>query len=360
MGRALSELIVFAAGLASFWLCINIAYSLKKEWFNKRELKLVYGVALIYKRPYSPRQRKLASVISYASIPLVAYSVYAFYTTMISSIAARVGLIGVPEELKPQLLVPGLNVRGIDLLFFITAVALAASIHEFSHAIVARSRGIGVRKAGFALIAVLPLAFIELDEESYSSASAKSKVLSLMAGPASNIALGLIALLILPLLVNSIGLLILNVEAGSIAESIGLRPYTVITEINGGPATIDSLSRVANVSETRDILIKVVWPNGSEGIIGFTKPAGSRIGIEVVQLAPNRSIAASIGVRTALALALMTYWLHIVNFSLGAINSVPLFITDGGQALRELLRKPSISYAVSTATLIILILALLP
>lgn len=356
----MSELIVFAAGLALFWLCINIAYLLKKELFSKHELKLVYGVALIYKRPYSPRQSKLASVISYASIPLVAYSIYAFYATMISSVAARVGLIKIPEELKPQLLVPGLNVRGIDLLFFIIAVALAASIHEFSHAIVARSRGIGVKKAGFALIATLPLAFIELDEESYGNANAKSKVLSLMAGPASNAALGLIALLILPLLINSSGLLILNVKAGSIAESIGLKPYTVITEIDSEPATIDSLSRIANVSEARDILIKVVWPNGSEETISFTKPAGSRIGIEVVQLAPNRSIARSLGVHIAIVIALMTYWLYIVNFSLGAINSVPLFITDGGQALRELLKKPFVNYAASTATLIILILALLP
>ncbi|MCS7127886.1 MAG: site-2 protease family protein [Sulfolobales archaeon] len=356
----MSELIVFTIGLASFWLCVNIAYSLKKEWFNKRELKLVYGVALVYRRPYSPRQSKLASVISYASIPLALYSVYAFYVTMISSAAARVGLIMIPEELKPQLLVPGLNVRGMDLLFFVLAVALAASIHEFSHAIVARSRGIGVKKAGFALVAILPLAFIELDEESYNNANVKSKVLSLMAGPASNVALGLIALLTLPLLINSSGLLILDVKAGSIAESIGLRPYTIITEINGEPATIDSLSRAANVSEAKDVLIKVIWPNGAEEIIGFTKPAGSRIGIEVVQLAPNKSIAESIGVHAALALALIMYWLYIVNFSLGAINSVPLFITDGGQALRELLKKPLISYITSTATLIILILALLP
>ncbi len=354
------ELIVFIASLASFWLCMDAAYLLKKEWFNKRGLKLVYGVALVYKRPYSPRQSKLASAISYASIPLVAYSVYVFYATMVSSAAARVGLVKIPEELKPQLLVPGLNVRGVDLLFFILAVALAASIHEFSHAIVARSRGIGVRKAGFALIAVLPLAFIELDEESYDNASAKSKVLSLIAGPASNAALGLITLLMLPLLINSSGLLVLDVKSGSLAESIGLRPYTVIIEINGEPATIESLSKVANVSEARDVLIKVIWPNGSEEVIGFTKPAGSRIGIEVVQLAPNRSIAESIGVHAALAISLAMYWLYIVNFSLGAINSVPLFITDGGQALRELLKKPFISYAASTATLIILILALLP
>ncbi len=356
----MSELIVFTASLASFWLCINIAYLLKKEWFSKRGLKLVYGVALVYKRPYSPRQSKLASAVSYASIPLVAYSIYAFYATMISSAAARAGLIKIPEELKPQLLVPGLNVRGADALFFILAVALAALIHEFSHAIVARSKGIGVRKAGFALVAVLPLAFVELDEESYGNASIKSKVLSLMAGPASNAALGLAALLVLPLLINPSGLLILNVESGSLAESIGLRPYTMITEINGEPATIESLSRAANVSEARGISIKVVWPNGSEEIINFTKPAGSRIGIEVMQLTPNRSIARTFGAHASLAIALAMYWLYIVNFSLGAINSVPLFITDGGQALRELLKKPFISYAASTATLIILILALLP
>ncbi len=352
-------MIYFITYLLSFWLVLNIVYMYRRDWFERHGFKLYYGFVLVWKRLSSVRSSSIVYKIAYASIPLSIYGLYVFYTTMIMSILARFYIVHVPG--RPQLLVPGVNITGINLLYFVIAIVIAAAIHEFSHALVAKSHGIEVKGFGFALLLFLPIAFTEIDDEYYSKASLRSKAVTLMAGPASNILLALLVFGVILYTVNPYGLTIVGVIKGGLAEEYGLRENMVILEINNQTASLDLLRSVLEANETTTICFKVVDENGVVREVYVVKPGNvTKLGVYLTSFSPSNTLISLFGVNGALALIYQLYWIYIVNASLGMINIAPLFITDGGKLVYEITKTKNIGHIINTTTLAILVLALIP
>ena len=354
-----SNILSFLIAILGFWTIINILYLTKKEEFESRGFKLYYGIVLAYRRKYSPKARSIYKKLGYLGIPLSLYGFYVFYATMGYTLLVKLGFINVTGFRGPTLLIPGINITGMSLLYFSIAIVIAAAIHELAHAFIAASNDIPVKGLGFAIVFFLPIAFTEIDEEEFPKASLKAKTLTLMAGPAANILLALIMVGILTFIISPYGLMITDVVNGSIAEKYGLSPNSLILEINNEPATLENLRNVANINKTTIFIMKILLPSGEIKIFNITKPAGEKIGIYITQM-PNIALINLLGIQNSLIIMNLVIWIQIVNLSLGIINIVPLFITDGGRIFYELSRKPLLGHIASMITLAILVIALAP
>ncbi len=358
-GMDIGSIYDFVLSLISFWALLNIIYISRKEWFVSRGIKLYYGVVLIYKKPYDVKPSPLVSKVSYVSIPLALIGIYMFYSAMIMSLISKLGVL--KTGVTVQLLIPGINITGIFLLYFAIAVVIAAAAHEFAHAYVARSHNIPVKGLGFAIILFVPIAFTEIDEESFPRASKKARILTLSAGPASNIALALFFMVLLIPLVSSYGYIITNVVENSLAEHIGLKPGYIILKVNGTQATLQALHSYLSLNKTVRLILTVYIPqNNSLVNISFLKPASTHLLGVYLQASPSLWLIKSVGINMAEFIVGLTQWIYLVNMSLGIINIAPLFITDGGRIVYEIIGSKTVSHIINILTLLILVLALAP
>ncbi len=358
-GMDIDNIYSFVLTLISFWALVNVMYISRKEWFVSRGIKLYYGVVLIYKKQYDVKPSPLISKISYMSIPLALIGIYMFYSAMIMSLISKLGVL--KTGVMVQLLIPGINITGVFLLYFTIAVVIAAAVHEFAHAYVARSHGIPVKGLGFAVILFVPIAFTEIDEEIFPKASKKARVLTLSAGPASNIALALLFMVLLIPIISPYGYIITDVVENSLAEHVGLKPGYIILKINGTQATLQALHSYLGLNRTTRLILTVYIPqNNSLVNISFLKPASAHLLGVYLQASPSLWLIKSVGINMAEFIVGLTQWIYLVNMSLGIINIAPLFITDGGRIVYEMIKNKTASHAINILTLLILVLALAP
>lgn len=354
----MNTLLLFVTVLFGGWFIIDTLYYLFPTKFEKKGLKIYYGLVLVYKKPYTVKPSHIIRIGSYLTIPLFAIALFLFYTSMLTGILIRIGVLS--SGAPPQLLIPGINITGLSLLYFVLAIVVAAVVHELSHAYTARAHGINVKSLGFAIIFFVPIAFTEIDEEALKNANTKAKITMLSAGPASNFVIAFLAIIILSMIVNPWGLVIVGIVDGSLAEKYGLEKGMSIIEINGTKATLDALHRYLSVNRDIILVLKVLDPNGEIKEIHIYKPANTtKLGV-YLQPMPSESLIKVIGVFPSLFILGFTQWLYIVNFSLALINAAPLFISDGGRILYELLKRKEIAHAINMLSLIILVLALSP
>ncbi len=355
MDSGLYSFIVFLLG---FWITVNALYEYRRSWFERHGFKLYYGVVLVYKRRTMLRNPgRPVRGVTYAWLALFAYSLVLFYYAMYLSILSRLGLYS--ENARATVIVPGLTLTGMPLVYFAVAVVIAAAVHELFHAFTAVIHGVPVKGLGFALVAIVPLAFTEIDEEGFKKARLRSRLVVLAAGPASNIILALLLVPVLSAVMSPTTLAVIDVVHGSLAEHYGIKPYSLILSINGTPATLENLREVFSVNETVNISMEIMEPDGSIRNITVTKPWNTtRLGVYIVS-APKPSLAQRYGVALMIHLSGLLQYSFLVNYSLALINAAPLFITDGGRIVYEWIKKTP-AHILNTVTLIITILALTP
>ena len=278
---------------------------------------------------------------------------------MIMAAAGKLGLI--TPTVKASVYIPGINITGWSLVYFSIGIVIAALVHELSHAYTAIVHGIPVKGMGFAFILVLPIAFTEIEEDIYKKSSLRGKILTLIAGPASNTCVALLVMILIPFIISAPGLTVIDVEPNGPADKAGLKPYTIILRVNNEPATLENLQKyIKKVNETVEISLQV-WSDNGVQTINVTKPTGyTRIGIIITGYIPSTRLVKILGVSMAIHTVSLIQWIYIINFSLALINIAPLFITDGGKIAYEIFRNKNISHIINTATLALLIIALAP
>lgn len=344
------------------WLIVNTVYIVYRRNLEEKGLRIYYGFILVCKKMYNFRKfygnrvlRKLFYVAIIASI----YGIFVYYSTMIVNIMAKAGLLTLP--MKPKVLVPGIDILGIDLFYFAIAVLIAVSIHELAHALAAVSSKIKVKGLGFAIIFFIPIAFTEIDEKSFEEKNRKTKVTVLSAGPSANIVLAMLTILLLSVMVSSTGLVIIGVEKDGLAYKYGLKENSIIVEINNKPATLNILSKLLHQNKTTTIVLKVLEPNGTIVVINIVKPANmTRLGVLLTPMAPAKPLISLLGIHGSLILVNTIRWIYIVNMSLGVINIAPLFITDGARILGEIVRNNKVVNSISTITFLLLLTLFIP
>ena len=295
----------------------------------------------------------------------------------------------IARETGPQgaLLIPGINPY-LPIIYGWIAIFIGLVIHELSHGVIARAVDVPVRSSGVMLFLFLPIgAFVEVDDTKLDSTSFTKSGRIIAAGAGSNIVVGLISLLLLVGVVNTMepvadGIPVSQIVVDSPANLAGLLPGDIVTHLNNIPVTdsdsfsqnFDSLSpgdsivltiQRQSVTSDYEIVLSGRPDNPEEAFIGIMRPS---VDIDEslsryqngLSLSPNILVyfsfpssdsysvpfsssmqnfyTSSLGNQYTVLTNLL-FWVWFINFNLGIFNALPLGPLDGGQAFKRGLKS---------------------
>jgi membrane-associated protease RseP (regulator of RpoE activity) len=245
-----------------------------------------------------------------------------------------------PPTIAPVL--PGVDYPGmpfdIPLINGFLALFFVVVIHEFSHGVVARAHDIPVKSSGYGFMAIVPIAFVEPDEEATKEAPMKAQHSLFAAGPFSNVVTGVIAMLLVGLVLLPAMSSYMQPEGVSFevipdtsAARNDLPSGVTFTMFNGEEmqSASDFIQLAGNLSKGEE----VTFSNAEQDV---TIPVGSN---------PNNESQAYIGVRAQtefsnddtflgfilLELRSLLNLFIILSFGLGLANLIPAGPIDGGR-----------------------------
>ena len=253
------------------------------------------------------------------------------------------------------LLIPGVKIPGSS--FFvpfwpgIIAIAVLAVVHEFSHGIVAAMEGIRLKSTGFGFLAILPLAFVELDEKQMEKKSKLVRLRILSAGPFANIVLWAILSIVLlfafaPILSNVVindGLNITVVEKNTPADLAGINVGDVVASLNNHSVkTISDFYTAIKDVKPGDNITLTTLDNVSYVVQTIHNPSdGTRpyIGVVLTQATHISNLAREkygFGVDIFLWVFEVVKWVALINLFVGLMNCIPVWAIDGGRVIYDL------------------------
>lgn len=265
-----------------------------------------------------------------------------FITTAVQGVA-----LVLPFKVKGGFFVP--------FFYWIISIFIIATIHEFSHGIVARLHDIPIKSSGFAflcvIIPVIPAAFVEPDEKTAAKRKRMQKLAMFAAGPFSNIISGILFLIIFILLSFPVSSHVTDFKGVSVegftnasgAEEAGLAEGSVITNIDGVDIlTVENLSMVLKDKEVGDI----VDVNGEYQVVLTPNPNNASqayLGVLVSQNFETKpSFKEKYGEGSAsfiMWIMGLLYWLYLLSVGIGLFNLVPIGPIDGGRMSKEFFSK---------------------
>jgi len=325
---------------------------------------------------------------------------YSSWLRLIMPIVIAIGLIGMvlmtvfmivefirlfvaPSDIAPAQLVLPIESQFtfyVPFFYWIIAIFLIATVHEFAHGVVARYYGMRVKSTGFAFLGVvlpiIPAAFVEPDEKQIVKKKWEEQVAVYAAGPFINIVFGILAILLVsfafaPLAQSviasdapsGIGIASFSNESGLRDAGIGEGEYLIL--LDGEPvynATallgfLEATEPYQNVRVTTNAgEYEVTLTEGLEdhGYLGF-QPKRAVVGALAAHpwIVQNFVFAAASynGLYPApgpmpLWLAHIVIWtiglmlfLFILNLGIGLFNLLPIFIADGARILFVTLKE---------------------
>lgn len=284
-----------------------------------------------------------------------------------------------------SLVVPGVDIPGSQVFvpfeFGIIALMTVLVVHEFGHGILARVEGVRIKSIGVLLLAILPGAFVEPDEEDIKKSKRISKLRIYAAGSVFNLGLALVALISSILIILTIiggafigipsftipgthtktpaltlynstepvfptfhsdGVQITSVVPGGPSEGI-LKEGMVIQSING-VSTSNSTNYLQVISNSKiGDNLTFQTNQGTYSVITGSNPNNSTsyVGLRGTEhLVVNSNVEKSIGTTIPWFFYLLNqllYWIFLLNFAIGTFNLLPMKPLDGGLILEELL-----------------------
>jgi membrane-associated protease RseP (regulator of RpoE activity) len=331
---------------------------------------------------------------------------------MFSNAAAREGIRGIGPQ--ANLLIPGLNPY-LPITYGWVALVITIIIHEAGHGIVARVYNIRVDSTGIVLLLGLPIgAFVNIEREELNNATLKQKSAVLTAGPLNNMILAGMTLLALYFVISTLtplppnpadpqfGVMVIRVNDGSLAESVGMTQGSTIQYIAG--------QEIRQLEDLMDLLranlgqaIEITWTEqgGNAVTRDVVLPTtvelnGGVLGVAVTPLAPDSQVVldrykgafgtnplaillpptmqegavpysdlmapkytSSVFGDAYAPIANMLFWLWFINFNVGIFNALPIGPLDGGQLYGAMIenRAKSKVLAKNATTLLTLTMA---
>lgn len=282
-----------------------------------------------------------------------------------------------PPVLSP--IIPGISIPGspidVPLFYGIIALFVVIVIHEFSHGLLCKVHRLRVKSSGVGIMVILPLAFVEPDEESLKKADYKVQNSMFAAGPFSNILTAIFVLLLMSFvlvpLVFSItepvenGVMVFAIEGEPAFDSgIGnqgmmilkldvMRRYAVadknsniddsgggklITMVNGveTPTIEDFITAFDGIEPGQELMLSNAEESFS--IISIEKNGRSYVGINIAYLQLKEGSSKLLFKLMVIILELFI-WIYALSFGLGLANLLPLGPVDGGRMLHSSLDK---------------------
>ncbi len=337
-------------------------------------------------RFYARFNTYLMPLITIMALFLIIGSVAALF----SSETIREGARGVGPQ--ANLLIPGLNPY-LPIWEGWVALVVTIIVHEAGHGIIARVYGVKVESTGLVLFLGIPIgAFVNIERDELNRISTKQKSSILTAGPMTNIVLAAISLFVILLITSTLvvtkpmdpasyGVVVTNVNPGSLAESIGLDKGTTIQQIqNNQIRNPVELNDNLNANLGKVVTIGIADENGvkltkqatlppqrepGKGILGvsitpvadpkevldrynsmiYTSPLGLLAPPTFVQgMVPYSNFMADkytspiFGSYYTIP-ANLFFWLWFINFNVAIFNALPIGPLDGGQLYNTLIDK---------------------
>lgn len=256
--------------------------------------------------------------------------------------------------------------------YFIIIVFFLAIVHEFSHGVVARARGLKVKSSGFAflgiLLPIIPAAFVEPDEKKLMKSPLKSQLTMMAAGPFANIVAAFLILLLFMGLSYPIG--------NHVFESKGIEVTgyyeifdNVTSPVKEANISIGDVILTADGNEINSVSFVEFLNNKTAGdqiILGTSDknyevtlkqhpsdPTETYAGIEFTQnQVTKESFSQKYGEKTAsfiLWFMGLLYWAWVLNLGIGLFNLVPIGPLDGGRmiyAIKEKMKNKKIAKVI--------------
>jgi membrane-associated protease RseP (regulator of RpoE activity) len=337
-------------------------------------------------RFYAKFNTYLMPLITIMALFLIIGSVAALF----SSETVREGARGVGPQ--ANLLIPGLNPY-LPIWEGWIALVVTIIVHEAGHGIIARVYGVKVESTGLVLFLGIPIgAFVNIERDELNRISTKQKSSILTAGPMTNIVLAGISLIFILLITSTLiiikpmdqnlyGVVITNVNSGSLAESIGLSKGDTIQQIQGAQIRDPvQLNENLNSNLGNTVTVGIISESGQQttkeaslpeerepgkGILGvsitpvadpkevldrynsmiFTSPLGLLAPPTFVQgMVPYSDFMADkytspiFGEYYTIPASLF-FWLWFINFNVAIFNALPIGPLDGGQLYNSLIDK---------------------
>jgi membrane-associated protease RseP (regulator of RpoE activity) len=313
----------------------------------------------------------LAGIINF--VLLLGLFYYTLLPAAISLISSTVA--GEAKAESPFVpVVPGVTVSLTTIPYILLAASIAIAAHELMHAVAAFLDRVPVESWGIGIFIIFPLAYVKVNEEVFSKTLLRVKARILSAGVLANALLALLAIAIMPAVTAGLStqVVIMDVvsdDPNAPAAKAGLPVPSIINAINGTSInSVYDLKRVLKQYENDTVVLaleltpaviddEIVKPIDDTSVYYVNKPAGRwRLGIYVGELFSATTP------RQSIMLGRFLFWFYIVNISLGVFNAAPLYITDGGRLISEILSKyglGSLNNVVQSGTVLFTVILLL-
>ncbi|CAD5243163.1 site-2 protease family protein [Thermococcus camini] len=340
-----STLVAVIAGIIGFWLVLYAIFGRREEreegltvdmfiamWRTKRLLGFIDGL--------SRRNRRFWKVYADVGIALgfmgMVYVFYALLRTALRTIQSGGTGGGV------QLVIPGIT---IPLWYGLIALAVVMVVHELSHGIVARAENLPLKSVGLVLLAVIPGAFVEPDEEELERASLRTRLRVYGAGSLANVTTAFLAVLILNFAISPVlqpsGILVSGVLEDGPAYGI-LQKGDVIVAMDGEKITdMESFINFMNGTKPGQMVTLTVLRGGQELNLQLklgTHPDNPEKGY--IGIYPAQNVVSKVGADwLVLPLFFTFYWIYVLNIGIGLMNLFPLVPLDGGRMLDDVFKR---------------------
>jgi membrane-associated protease RseP (regulator of RpoE activity) len=256
---------------------------------------------------------------------------------------------------QAALLLPGVDIPGspifIPIFAGIISLIIIMVVHEFGHGIVARAEGVGIKSIGVVLLAILPGAFVELDEDDVEKANRSTKLRIYAAGSMFNLGTAAIAWVIviiltasfIPYAFQSDGLKIISVTPGGPSEGI-LKEGMVVSSING--VSVNSREAYTNLIYNTPPGDKFTYftDQGTYTITTTAQPYNASLAYPGTRSETHLMVKPEVANIYGDTLPWFLYdladiarWVFLLNLMVGLFNLIPMKPLDGGILLEELL-----------------------
>ena len=339
-----STLIAAIIGIAAFWIILYALFGRREEkeegltvdlfiamWRTKRLLGFIDSLAQKSKRFWKV-YADVGIVLGFAGM---AYVFYALLRTAMRTIQTG------GEQSGVQLVIPGVT---IPLWYGLIALAVVMVVHELSHGVVARAENLPLKSVGLVLLAVIPGAFVEPDEEELERAPLRSRLRVYGAGSLANIVTAFIALLIINFAITPVlqpaGILVSGVLEDGPAFGV-LQEGDIIIAMDGHQIKeMEEFINFMNTTKPGQVVTLTVLRNGEELNLQLKlgahpeNPEKGYIGIY-----PAQHVVSKIGYENiVLPLFFTFYWIYVLNIGIGLMNLFPLVPLDGGRMLDDVVK----------------------
>jgi membrane-associated protease RseP (regulator of RpoE activity) len=290
-------------------------------------------------------------IFSTIAIPVSVYFMLKIGTLLWDNL---LGIIAGTASAGVAIAIPGIRIPGspifIPFWYGMISIAVLATVHEFGHGIVATMEGVRIKSTGFGFLAVIPLAFVELDEEQMKDMPPLSRLRILASGAFANVTLYAILVIFISLVlapfVSSLmafgGVNVTSVVAGQPAALSGIIGGTVITGVNSNQTTniVDFITMMSYVAPGDTVNI-----NTTKGVFSVKTIADPKnqskpyLGVFLEQVSePTPEAKKSYGVLMPVIIWFygLFWWIANLNLLIGIMNFLPIWGLDGSRIAYDL------------------------